>query len=996
MSFKMFNWKTFQIIILLFFSLTPIIWFIGKWGDLINGVDTNFPLDPWIWLTRRFYAWSSVSNGGLPMSSNVSGILFHTVQSIPYLLGANLQLVELISLIFWFSVLVVSAYLFARLIVKERISQVVFVCLYVFNIYLFNTWENIKVSNIALVIGIPLFLSILIASERKSLSINKLIFYTAISATLVTGSGINPAYFITMILGLLIWVLIRCFFKDNLNLKDYLNNFLVMLLVIFLVNTFWILPTLQYLFFSGQSTTSLTSFGFTDWVSSLSQNTSLLNIFRQQGAWDWYAFDDTGTPLYIPYAINYFNKFPFLIFSFTLTALAISSFIFRKKNYTYPIFGVFLSLGLFLGAGTHDPTGIFFNFLSKHLPFFTFFRSPWYIFTPFLILAVAALVSLWFENLVLLFQKSRYLKFIKLGIVLFILANIIYCYPLITGKIFRPSLTNGFYVKFPNYVFQAKEYLNKLYQSNPTRIIGYPGGDTEQFNWGYRGEESILELFSPFDVLFSPLNNTGSSVALMVQDFYEDINLGELEGAKRLANKLDTGIIFDKGDQLNVEQNLSSQITTLPHNQFGPWSFYHFDDPKKIYSVVDLIETDLENPNSVSVNDLLEPKDALVNENDSVVRKIPGISSFSGNIILAENSQNKDLNIFQSQFQGSGFLNRDLSKVDFTFNIKQQGTYQFILNRYKLEQFGIDPNKKLDAKFDNTAISLNPEDMSDSYVYFTPINLNQGNHVLELNLINENLISDLSNFKQSGNGEFDLIQDNSGKYLSIYNSSNRDISAVYNVSNFDPLVPYLINVSYKQVYGNYAQILAIQFKDSIFYRDQAQTMPNYPDWKRYSFYFVPYKAKSSLQILLNSPFYKDPLGTTIDYANLSVQKVFNNNLYLVKSSQQTLSSPEINFIKDSPVEYSGQVKNGGLPHILVFSENYSPDWKLTISDPYHKTLKLTPLHFSVNSYANAWYIEGAPDSYQFNIYYSPQQTLNLGFIISGATLLLAGALKWKK
>ena len=56
------------------FCLTPVIWFWGRHDVLINGLDTNFPLNPLVWFKRRFFVWYGVANAGGNFSSSMSGI----------------------------------------------------------------------------------------------------------------------------------------------------------------------------------------------------------------------------------------------------------------------------------------------------------------------------------------------------------------------------------------------------------------------------------------------------------------------------------------------------------------------------------------------------------------------------------------------------------------------------------------------------------------------------------------------------------------------------------------------------------------------------------------------------------------------------------------------------------------------------------------------------------------------------------------------------------
>ena len=81
-----------------------------------------------------------------------AGIFFHIVQYIPYIIGFPLQVTQKISLVFWFGLIAFSAYIYSDNLVKNnRLLKILFVCLYSLNIYMFNSWENVKVSNLSLV-----------------------------------------------------------------------------------------------------------------------------------------------------------------------------------------------------------------------------------------------------------------------------------------------------------------------------------------------------------------------------------------------------------------------------------------------------------------------------------------------------------------------------------------------------------------------------------------------------------------------------------------------------------------------------------------------------------------------------------------------------------------------------------------------------------------------------------------------------------------------------
>ncbi|KKR11069.1 MAG: hypothetical protein UT38_C0004G0027, partial [Microgenomates group bacterium GW2011_GWA2_39_19] len=81
-------------------GLTPVVWFVGKGNTIINGIDTNFPLEPVVWFLRRFHVWNNIANGGSDFSSSIAGVFFHLIQVVPYELGLGLQGSQIFSLVF--------------------------------------------------------------------------------------------------------------------------------------------------------------------------------------------------------------------------------------------------------------------------------------------------------------------------------------------------------------------------------------------------------------------------------------------------------------------------------------------------------------------------------------------------------------------------------------------------------------------------------------------------------------------------------------------------------------------------------------------------------------------------------------------------------------------------------------------------------------------------------------------------------------------------------
>lgn len=989
--------KYLFLIPLILLALTPIIWFVGKGSLIINGVDTNFPLDPLIWFQRRLFVWNNVVNGGIDFSSSTAGLFFHLIQVIPYKIGFSLQIVQIINLIFWFSLIIFNSFIFAKIFFpKSFFIQILFVVFYAFNPYLFNSWENVKVANLALIAAIPAGLALIVFLDSRMIDKKRAAFISALVGIILSGSGINPAYFFVFFLILTIFFISNI--VTNFNFTSIFlrtKNFLLVTLMIFLVNLFWILPSVNFITKNITPSGSIDKIGFTNWVDSLSENTSLLNVMRVQGAWDWYAFDQvTNLPLYIPYALNYFYKFPFIFFSFLIPALAVLSLILRKGNNNgyYLFFGLMFIIGVFLSTGTHLPTGTLYRYFLEHVPFFSLFRSPWYVFTPLIILSLAGLISLVFEYL----RINRFVSFFLISIL--IAGNLLYSYPLITGKIFRPERADSFYIKFPDYLFESKQLLSQKFD---TRIVGYPDDDLEKFKWGYIGIESILGLYTDQEMLFSSFNMQNFPSTILLKEFYKNLKRGRVDKTFSLASNLGIGWIFHKKDQATIVSEFPTEFMGLSKKTFGQWDFYQLKEDNILPKIFVTNNTLLARPynKSAETMGLLNFNQIIINPDDNVVNNIYDIYKSSDEIILSDNQQVKDFQAFK--FAKSNLSDRlqirDLSKVEFTFDISEEGIHQPVLERYNLKDFGIDETKDIALEIDGKQEVWGISNLSGSFLFFKPRSFLKGQHKIILKIKNENLIigGDFSqevNFSKGGYGEgkgiYEIREDELGKFLSIKNIKKADVSADFIASSFDKFEPYYIELKYKQIYGNNGLALVSQNNKDTLIKTQVERLPNYPDWNLFSFYYEPVETKSIMKVILSAPFTKDPLGTNMLYDDLKVHKVFTNNLFIQKRNvSEPKILPEITFKKINPTLYEGQVSRGKDAHILVFSENYSSDWELSLYPGDGSKVLFSPPHFSANLYANAWFIKNMGENYSYRISYKPQRLFVLGGIITLVIIL---------
>lgn len=949
--------KYWQYILLGLLCLTPLLWFVGKGPQvLINGVDTNFPLDPLVWFKRRLFSWNSVTNLGSDFSSSTAGLFFHLIQVIPSLLDLSLRNIQIISLIFWFSAIVFGSFMLSKVVVpKNKIGQVIFVAIYSFNTYLFNTWENVKVSNLALVAALPIFVYVIYSWHKGLIKNYKAILILVIASIIATGSGINPAYFSVLFLVIII---------EALLLGKPFHKGLIALLILALINLFWILPLLVFLFTN--QTHNLSDMGLTNWLNSLSENTSLLNVIRLQGAWDWHALDKSGMPQYLPYTLNYLYKLPFIVFGFAIPFLVFISFLFyqKERRFWYIFFGSLTFLGIFLGLGSHPPTGAIFKYFYTHIPFLSFFRSPWYVFTPILIVSYAGLVAILYDNLSLHFSNKNLRLVMPIFAILFLVSYGFYNYPLIQGKIFRPG-KDGFYVEFSDYVYSSKDWLKEQGASNG-RIISYPDDQLESFSWGYKGTESILSLFSEREMVVPSFNIPFKSFSKMLESFHSYLKTGEFTAAIAVMNFTASDTIFYKKDVITISPPIGDGIKNLVDTvNFGEWSFMRpkSEVSKKIFA-----------PQKVYLN---------TSGNDDYIYALPLL----GKSAVVVDEAKGDYSIITSAVNVKGGEIGSNSIQNYYVDLPRKGEFNIAIEKKFVLREG------LVVKLDSKSVSGGLVSQKDNFYVLGPIAIDKGHHLLEVayppasNLLSA---SDFSSFSEESGLRTEELPGDISRTLIAYNSRNETKKLTLNVKDFNPFVNYIVGFDYKYLYGSVPLIDVIQSAPT----SPLKTLPVYPgsnmDWQSTVKIFEPVAAFSKLELFVKMPPNKPGDASKSYLENIFVKRIFDNRVFVVENvnEQNAKSVPVVSFSKISPVKYKIETSgvNSGDGFILAFLEGYSNGWKLN----FPKGVTSDDIsHITLDGYANGWYLPQGLENTQATIYYWPQNYFLAGGLISISTIIFS-------
>ncbi len=556
---------------------------------MVNGVDTNFPLDPLVWFKERFFVWNPAQNSGVDASASVTGLFFHGLQALLYLLGFSLINTEKLTFVFWFLMLGFSIYYLISVLQKVYfqslnnwwaiyLPRLTAVCFYIFNLYQFDVWKNVKVANLMLLVAIPLILGSFMEGLYKKTKIPTMIFKIALFSLLFSGFGLNPSYFLVLILVIALYG-ISSLFDKNLAQRTTFSKItftLLSIVLIFAISAFWIMPlAANILRDHGLSGLSIKDLGLQDWLYGLSKNTSTIAVLRFLGAWDWYEKGLFNIP-YVSFAKAYFTN-PFLIlFSVLIPGVAFGGF-FLGRKYFFPFyFIVLVFLGVILGTGVHAPFGFFYLWLSQNVSLVSLFRSPWYIFTPLTVLGFAVLIALFTQEVLV---RLKFSLVAKSTIILFILSNFIFNYPFLRGDIFRPNQQLGtFFVKIPNYVYAFDNFLKTVPED--ARILNLPLESAENYTWGYSGVTPLVSLFSNKSIIFPTYGQENQGlVSDMGNILEEEIALGNIASVRKIFSFLNIGYVLNKKDLFDASvfnDNLFEDSVFDLNNKktFGEWSFF--------------------------------------------------------------------------------------------------------------------------------------------------------------------------------------------------------------------------------------------------------------------------------------------------------------------------------------------------------------------------------------------------------------------------------------
>jgi hypothetical protein len=497
--------KSHKICIMLVFlaSLVTVGWF--KEGHLIYFWDATFPLNPTKSVMDYSYTWSE------SLGLGETDIL--RVKMIPYLFfiftsykAFGLLFSQAFLYLFLFSLSGISMFTLTHYLLKKdnrlensyslllgSISSALF---YMFNLYSLLFLWRIFSTSLFLYSVLPLILLFYVRFLEEPKFKLKRLLLVAFPFFLVSVSHL--ALILLLFAFLLLYLVYSiAVFK---NMKEKIKKFSIMLLVVSLVNLYWLLP---FAYYSANAHVDILSEPYGGTLSALNFNSrfaNLLSILRLKGQQILYEqyqgeYDYPWITMYHDQNINFFT-----LVSFLIPLVCFFPLFFRKRYYLF--FGIASLLLIFFVKGIHEPFGILYEFLFSSSSIFSTFRDPYSKFGLFYTFCLSFLFGAGIMELSLLLRRAR--SKVRLDFVIPVTWVILligpYTFPMWTGDVIpkgsdiRPSAR----VEIPEEYIDIAKYLENEAERSSFKVVELPFQDRPLqsclWNYGYVGYPAIRTL----------------------------------------------------------------------------------------------------------------------------------------------------------------------------------------------------------------------------------------------------------------------------------------------------------------------------------------------------------------------------------------------------------------------------------------------------------------------------------------------------------------------
>jgi hypothetical protein len=523
--------------------LIPFFWFDkntmilgGETYTFVNSNNTFF---------NNSFTWNSTFGFGVPNLYIVP--LFYHFFSFLLSIFFNTNILQkitfgLILSLSFISVKYLLIYLFKK---EDSLAIAISSLFYIFNPFFAMMFNWIPIYGM-IFIFCPVFLRLVMESIDSGLSKYKQVLLLML---LIIFSSL------AMNLGLFLLSFIICGFyigQNIINFKKFYKRLLIILLLVFIANIFWVLPYSK-LYKSALQQGKVYSTNFQ--AESLFKKPLLDAITLQEYYW----FDKVGPDNTLFYKYSEWYKTPSKILMLILIfmcALIIYISLKKKRYYMDPKYFTFtiftFIVGIFLSKGTAEPLGIIYNILLLKIPLFTVYRSSDIKFPYLVVLSLTIIICLALYSIKNKIRK-KILLLLCLAIILFQGS------PLIFGDIFGQNVKISIPVDWSNLALIS----NKIDE----RILMLPKNFSpfDNYKWGYEGAWLLNNIISNSSISFTM--GYGPSIQEKnfsnINEVYHALEKKNLEKFLNLLHKYNVNSILVRDDfDLNKNSNSTTSFGT--------------------------------------------------------------------------------------------------------------------------------------------------------------------------------------------------------------------------------------------------------------------------------------------------------------------------------------------------------------------------------------------------------------------------------------------------
>ena len=187
--------KYWEIIVIFFFSLTPLLWLKGS--EVIIGHDSGFRLNYLDHLRNLFFSWNPVQNFGADWGILKGFLIIQAPETFFSLLFGSLQVGERISFIFWFFIIGISMYTLINSFFPKKefwIFRIFSSLFYMFNFFLLQGWFIAERAKFSLFAALPLTVLVLFKTLSREYSVLKGTILFSLTSFFLNGGGSPPLF----------------------------------------------------------------------------------------------------------------------------------------------------------------------------------------------------------------------------------------------------------------------------------------------------------------------------------------------------------------------------------------------------------------------------------------------------------------------------------------------------------------------------------------------------------------------------------------------------------------------------------------------------------------------------------------------------------------------------------------------------------------------------------------------------------------------------------